>query len=54
MKGNLAWANGDTTGYGGHGDFINGYVDPQASFWHCPILTSHESAGGMSGPSRPH
>jgi len=25
-KGNLAWANGDTTGYGGHADFINGYV----------------------------
>jgi hypothetical protein len=26
LKGKLAWANGDTTGYGIHGDFINGYV----------------------------
>jgi len=25
-KGKLAWANGDTTGYGLHADFINGYV----------------------------
>ena len=24
LKGNLAWANGDTTGYGVHADFING------------------------------
>ncbi|KAL7419805.1 hypothetical protein Q5752_005721 [Cryptotrichosporon argae] len=25
MNGNLIWANGDTTGYGMHGDFINGW-----------------------------
>jgi hypothetical protein len=25
-KGKLVWANGDTTGYGLHADFINGYV----------------------------
>ncbi|ODO11105.1 hypothetical protein I350_01707 [Cryptococcus amylolentus CBS 6273] len=25
LSGNLAWANGDTTGYGVHGDFINGW-----------------------------
>jgi len=25
MKGNLAWANGDTTGYGFHSDFANGW-----------------------------
>jgi hypothetical protein len=25
MKGNLAWANGDTTGYGIHADFVNGW-----------------------------
>ena len=24
-KGHLAWANGDTTGYGVHADFTNGY-----------------------------
>ncbi len=24
LSGNLAWANGDTTGYGVHGDFVNG------------------------------
>lgn len=24
VKGNLAWANGDTTGHGIHTDFING------------------------------
>jgi hypothetical protein len=24
LAGNLAWANGDTTGYGIHGDFVNG------------------------------
>jgi hypothetical protein len=25
LKGKLMWANGDTTGYGIHGDFINGW-----------------------------
>lgn len=25
VKGNLAWANGDTTGYGIHADFVNGW-----------------------------
>ncbi|WVQ85831.1 hypothetical protein IAT38_007999 [Cryptococcus sp. DSM 104549] len=25
LAGNLAWANGDTTGYGIHGDFVNGW-----------------------------
>lgn len=25
LAGNLAWANGDTTGYGLHGDFVNGW-----------------------------
>ncbi|OWZ63094.1 hypothetical protein AYX15_04854 [Cryptococcus neoformans] len=25
LKGRLAWANGDTTGYGVHGDFVNGW-----------------------------
>ncbi|WVQ83580.1 hypothetical protein IAT38_005721 [Cryptococcus sp. DSM 104549] len=25
LKGNLVWANGDTTGYGLHGDFVNGW-----------------------------
>ena len=25
MAGNLAWANGDTTGYGAHADFVNGW-----------------------------
>lgn len=25
-KGHLAWANGDTTGFGVHADFQNGYV----------------------------
>ncbi|WVQ72060.1 hypothetical protein IAR50_001604 [Cryptococcus sp. DSM 104548] len=25
LSGNLAWANGDTTGYGVHGDFVNGW-----------------------------
>ena len=27
IKGNLAWANGDTTGFGAHADFTNGWVD---------------------------
>ena len=31
MKGHLAWANGDTTGYGLHADFLNG--------WDVDILT---------------
>lgn len=25
LRGNLRWANGDTTGYGIHGDFVNGW-----------------------------
>ncbi|KAJ9095415.1 hypothetical protein QFC20_006653 [Naganishia adeliensis] len=44
IKGHLAWANGDTTGYGMHADFVNG---PLADFkhlsstyyrWDIPIL----------------
>lgn len=30
-RGNLAWANGDTTGYGIHADFQNGLVWPVGS-----------------------
>ncbi|WRT70456.1 uncharacterized protein IL334_007454 [Kwoniella shivajii] len=28
LAGNLAWANGDTTGYGVHGDFVEGWDQP--------------------------
>jgi hypothetical protein len=31
VKGKLAWANGDTTGYGIHADFTNGYVSSFSS-----------------------
>ncbi|KAK8861339.1 hypothetical protein IAR55_002158 [Kwoniella newhampshirensis] len=56
LKGNLVWANGDTTGYGLHADFVNGWDtavlnqalnDPncvgkgEMTMTACPVLAQH-------------
>ncbi|WVQ70514.1 hypothetical protein IAR50_000033 [Cryptococcus sp. DSM 104548] len=47
LKGNLAWANGDTTGYGIHGDFVNG--------WDIDVLTTalHNDTSCRQGAATP-
>ncbi|TYJ52507.1 hypothetical protein B9479_006901 [Cryptococcus floricola] len=47
LKGNLAWANGDTTGYGIHGDFVNG--------WDIDVLTKalHNDTSCRQGKATP-
>ncbi|ODN82718.1 hypothetical protein L202_01005 [Cryptococcus amylolentus CBS 6039] len=47
LKGNLAWANGDTTGYGIHGDFVNG--------WDIDVLTTalHNDTSCRQGKATP-
>ncbi|WWC65393.1 uncharacterized protein I303_108011 [Kwoniella dejecticola CBS 10117] len=41
LSGKLAWANGDTTGYGIHGDFVEG--------WDQPVLAKALNATGCVG-----
>ena len=56
LKGNLAWANGDTTGYGAHADFTNGWdvdilqkalndptcdTDADITFQSCPVFAPY-------------